>query len=289
MGREIALRSGDWEVCCLPHDGARLHRLRYAGVDLLTPEPPTFGPPATDYGRYETRPVYGYDDCFPTVDPCRRPDGNGDIPDHGDVCWLPWQVTAEPGRLDCVVEGGQNPFRFCRTLCFAGARLTWRFAVDNLGRDSFSFLPVMHGLMPLAAVTGLELPAAETVFDEIAGARAAPTTPDEVADFLLHCPAGQAEMLMLQGVASGRLRLCLRQGLALEFTFPHHLFPTLGIWWNNRGYPDEDGLRRCECAFEPNPGPLSSLAASYNAGAAMSLPPGERLEWEMTWQVIPNP
>ena len=86
----ISAQYGPWEVECLPADGARLHALRFAGRDLLTGPPERFQPPEQDFGEYETRPVYGYDDCFPSVDPSDLPGHPGiRIRDHGELCWLP--------------------------------------------------------------------------------------------------------------------------------------------------------------------------------------------------------
>ena len=78
---EVMLQTGNWHVSCLPKDGGRLKKLSYAGHNLLTGKPMVFRPPSENYGRYETRPVYGYDDCFPTVDVCRDILRNIDYPD----------------------------------------------------------------------------------------------------------------------------------------------------------------------------------------------------------------
>src|SRR5664279_3911135 len=61
---------GNWYVQCLPEDGARISVLRYEGQDLLTAIPSSFKAPDKFHGEYEIRPVYGYDDCFPTVESC---------------------------------------------------------------------------------------------------------------------------------------------------------------------------------------------------------------------------
>ncbi len=45
-----------------PDDGARIGRLSYKGMDLLTTPLEQKQVPAKDYGKFETRPVYGYDD-----------------------------------------------------------------------------------------------------------------------------------------------------------------------------------------------------------------------------------
>ncbi|KKK63741.1 hypothetical protein LCGC14_2991220, partial [marine sediment metagenome] len=117
---------GPWEVECLPDDGARVSVLRFEGLDLLTSRPEAFVP-RPDRGRFETREAYGYDDCFPTVDACRYPvDPPFDIPDHGELLWLPWQVRAESDRLVCSVAGELLPVTFTRTMVFSPCRIEWR-------------------------------------------------------------------------------------------------------------------------------------------------------------------
>ena len=54
----------NWHIQYIPDDGARISVMKYAGLDLLTSGPVAFRPPIRYFGEYETRPVYGYDDCF---------------------------------------------------------------------------------------------------------------------------------------------------------------------------------------------------------------------------------
>lgn len=252
-------RFGPWEVACDLADGARLGRLRCHGVDLLTTAPASFRPPAGDYGRYETRPVYGYDDCFPTVDAC------GPWPDHGELCWLPWTGSV----LDCTAASTLAPLRFQRRLEFHADRLRWHFAVGNAGVMPLPVQHVMHPLLPLDAITTVELPPGPG-YDAAA-----------VAAELRAQTAGTARMLFLQNVSEGVVRLGFRGGLRLTMRFPLDLFPTLGIWWNHRGYPAEPGLPRSECAFEPIPGSDSTLTH----GTTMNVPAGGELSWRIDWEV----
>jgi hypothetical protein len=92
-------------------------------------------------------------------------------------------------------------------------------------------------------------------------------------------------MFLLKEIADGIVRLKFGDGVKLEIRFDHTLFPTLGIWWNNGGYP-ADGQRRTECAFEPIPGTCSDLAKSYRDGVYLSVEPGKPMIWEITWTVV---
>ena len=286
MPRRSQCTFGHWQVECCPADGARLTRLAWAGTDLLTTAPAAFRPPARDYGRYETRPVYGYDDCFPTVDASPYPGCPWAVPDHGELCWREWAVAVEPDQLVCAVRSEHLPLTFTRRLRFAGHRLEWQFSVLNEGPADLPFLHVMHALLPLAAVTGLTLPARGTVYDEIAQGPLA--EPGDVAARLLAVPPGQARMLILHDVQVGQVTVHLRGGLALRMTYPVALFPALGIWWNHAAYPDEEGCRRTECAFEPLGGPYSQLARSHAAGRTQIVPGRGESAWTIGWEVVPS-
>lgn len=280
------MRFGPWDVECLPADGARLGALRFEGQDLLTGRPTTFRPPSSDYGRYETRRVYGYDDCFPTVDGCVYPGSRTfQVPDHGELCWLGWHVAAGDGRLDCRVASELLPVVFRRSMIFDDSSLRWQFEVANAGDERVRFLHVMHALMAPDRIVGLKLPAFAEAYDEMNDTALGAETPEEIAEGLLACGPRTARMLLLRRVAAGRVTLVLRNGLRLQIEFPPDLFGTLGIWWNRAGYPDEDGRRRVECALEPIPGTCSSLAGSVADGACLSVEPKGRLEWTIVWEM----
>jgi len=89
----------------------------------------------------------------------------------------------------------------------------------------------------------------------------------------------EVNCLLDDGARISRLRY--RYGLRLTVTFPPGQFPTVAIWRNNGGYPDKDGCRRTECAFEPAPGQNTRLAD----GTTMQWPARGRLDWQVKWEV----
>ncbi|MDZ7718302.1 MAG: hypothetical protein U5K72_05720 [Balneolaceae bacterium] len=107
-----------WFVEFEPDDGARISRLCYHGFDLLTTGPDHFKPPSKDFGEYETRPVFGYDDCFPSVEACRYPGLEWVVPDHGELCWLEWNAEVQSDKIVFSVESEVLPIIFKRTLHF---------------------------------------------------------------------------------------------------------------------------------------------------------------------------
>lgn len=275
----------NWHIQCLPEDGARISVLRFAGLDLLTAKPALFKSPERFYGEYETRPVYGYDDCFPTVDPCKYPADNFNCRDHGELCWQKWQVILDGNRLICSTVCNKPNISFKRILEFAGNSLTWRFEVVNLSGAIIPFLHVMHALMPLNEIQSMEFPEFEGIVDENKSVAPVLKSSVDLADHLLEIKPGVYEMLLLKNVTGNFIKLVFRNGIKMQIEYSPELFSTLGIWWNNVGYPDEEGLRRSECAFEPIPGSCSNLEDSFKEGIYFKADPGKTLNWEMNWKV----
>ena len=276
----------DWEIESIPDDGGRISALSYKGHELLCRAPAVFRSPVKDYGLYETRPVYGYDDCFPTVEKCKFPGApEFDVPDHGELCWQKWSLKRDGTVLTFKTASRKLPVEFTRRLEFSASTLTWNFEVSNSGSDPIPFLHVMHPLMPLGAVRGFEMPPCASVFDEVNQREISFRNAKAVEKYLINLNPGKFSMLLLRGVKDGRMAVIFKFPIKLEIVFPEKLFPSIGIWWNNSGYPDEDGIRRCECAFESIPGNTSSLECCFKDGKCLSVMPGSMFSWNVKWNV----
>lgn len=286
MAGKVDVTRGDWEIVCRGDDGGRLDRLRYRGTDLLTCRPRHFEPPAgAEAAAYEQRPVYGYDDCFPSYLPCPFPGRDWPIPDHGELCWLSWDLERTDDGLVCRTASEVLPVRFERRLQVAGHALHWYFAAHNDGPNDLPLLHVMNPLMSLQEVENLTLPAYGMRIDELRGRKLPFKEPPELARDLLATDHGTCRRLLLRNVKEGRVTIGFHHGLRLTMHWKKSIFPTLGIWWNNAGYPDQDGLRRAEFALQPVTGPASSLAESCTDGKCLFLGPRRSRQWEVSWTV----
>jgi hypothetical protein len=275
----------DWYLQCIPDDGGRISVLRYSGQDLITTGPPAFKAPGKFLGEYETRPVFGYDDCFPTVDPCSYPGQSGTLRDHGELCWEKWQVRPLGNRLICTVDCPNPDVAFSRILEFSGNTLQWKFEVTSRSVTGLPFLHVMHALMPLKNLQSLDLPLFDRILDESTSAELDLNKPRELNGFLMNTEPGRFRMLLMKNPEQGFVRLGLKERFMIEIGYPVELFPTLGIWWNNLGYPDEEGIRRAEYAFEPIPGSCSDLSRSFADGSYLLAEPGKPVNWEINWVI----
>ncbi len=278
-------RDENWYMLYTPEDGARIDRLQYRDVDLLTTRPESFRPPRQDYGRYETRPVYGYDDCFPSVEESAYPGMDWRVPDHGEICWLKWDAVPHDNGVFFIVKSSRLPLVFKRKMVFTESELQWHFEVVNHGDKTYPFQHVIHPMIPLDDVSAVELPEFSETHDAIRNKKLELKSAPELSRFLLARPRGSANMLFVRGVASNRVYFELRKQLGLTIVFPAEYFSTIGIWWNRDGYPDEEGLRRNECAFEPVPGSNSTLSDAFEENRCLFVEPGQRFRWQISWHL----
>ena len=286
MKKEI-FQFDKWLVEYTTKDGARLNKLTYDNYDLINTKPVSFRPPTTDYGEYETRPVYGYDDCFPSVDVSIFPGKEWYIPDHGELCWLKWDVISKIDSLIFTVRSKELSIIFKREMNFSKNGITWKFEVKNEGDKNIPFQHVMHPLMPLDEVIDFKLPNFKSLYNAMNDQIMVELNNSEaVKNYLLNQKIGSANMLFLQNVNGGEVSWTYKNGLHLKVSFSKEKFPSIGIWWNNSAYPDEEGCRRNECAFEPIPGMNSVLNDNYKNGTCLSVMPGEIFTWQIRWDIF---
>lgn len=279
------INDGPWHIEFRLNDGGRLTRVSHNGYDLLTSEPKEFRPPAADIGQYERRPVYGYDDCFPSVGACDYPDLGIRIPDHGEVCWLPWDVREEFHSVTFLVKSRLLPVAFRRKMSFTESSIVWDFEVLNEGNRQLPFQHVMHPLFKPEEIQRIALPRFESAFDWTNSKALSSADPERLSEGLLRCPERSVAMIFLRKIKNGEVGLTFSNGMRLNMKFPVEYFPTIWIWWDNLGHPNEDGIRRRECSFEPTPGLSSVLSQAYADRNCLMVEPRGRLAWQVRWEV----
>ncbi len=288
MSEVKTFKTGPWEVDYMPNDGARLSRLTFEGHDLLTTAPADFRAPQADYGDYELRPVFGYDDCFPSIRPCEHPQQPGvQVADHGEVCWLDWDITTGENRLDCNVASKVHPgISFRRSVIFADDCITWDIEVTNASDADFAFIHVIHPLMPPTKITSLKLPDFAAAVSEMQGGIELPAKNGaDLASYIMSQPIGSADFMLLKDVKAGLVEIGFEGGFTLALEYDAEMLPVLGIWWNRKGYPAEEGIERSECAFEPIPSYTSSLNEAIK-GKHLWVGAGKSKNWQLNWRIL---
>ena len=228
----------------------------------------------------------GWDEIFPSVDPCRisTPDGVAMVPDHGDLVQMPWRVVSSGAEhVEMEVEGRSLPFLFRRRLVLNERGVHFQYSVENRGDFAFPWLWCAHPLVPLDADLSLE-----------AG-----------ADFQVLYASGAAEGLQGRKVSWGELpsrserwaaklfsvkaaveRVLVRKGngasLSLEWNSSD--IPYLGLWVNNGGWSGCGSEPYFNLGIEPATLPIDNLSAAENPPL---LQPRETRHWNL--DVVLNP
>lgn len=284
-------RRCDWEVESDP-DGGRLTRVCWRGRSLLTgPHLPggTFTPPDPAWGEYETRPVFGYDDCWPSLEVSAWPGRDRRVRDHGELCWLRWALDASPEALQGRVADPDGEWSFRRVLsCDAGA-LRFDFTVRNMGSRPLAMTWAGHALVRPGNVRSLKLPACRSVTREypppssrFAGGAA------DVWSALLALPDNEPAMLVLRHCLESEFRVDF-DGFLWRVEIQGVERPSLGLWYNPGAYPPEPGLQREEFGLEWMLTPECLLEDAAANGNAMMVAPRDELRWAVTWSIEETP
>lgn len=284
----ISWQSGDWRLICDLEDGGRISSARWRGLELLTqPHLPngSFRAPAPDYGLYETRPVFGYDDCWPSVQPSVWTGLGREVRDHGELIWRQWENVDLGETLSCTVGDADQGWIFRREVSASGSDLRFAFTCSNTGSAPMPMHWAGHVLVPPLSVVDLELPefaSARQTFPmpSAIGAR----TGGEVWSYLSGLPAGTSVFVAFDEVRGNELRVSLG-----EYDWRWRVTglerPSLGLWFNRRGYPTPSELARDEFGIEWMTGESPRLEDAVREGSAVVLRPGENVQWGMEWSI----
>lgn len=281
-------QDGNWEVCCDPDDGGRVGSIRWRGRELLT-QPHLIGglfeAPAEDYGEYEIRPVFGYDDCWPCLEVCQWPGMGREVRDHGELVWQKWESRIDGGTLVDRVTDEDGKWRFERRTLNCDGALVFEYACANTGDTPFPMSWAGHVLIPPQPVTSLSLPEfGHARHDDPPDAEEVLRTPGDVWSYLQSRSAGKATFLVIEDLANHELQLQF-DDLVWRWSVEGISSPGIGLWYNRRGYPGSNHLARDEFGIEWMTSPACALTNAPRASDAVVLTPGEERRWRMRWQI----
>ena len=174
--RAITLASDELAVTVLPEKGADLYELidRSRDLDVLFKSPWGLQPPgsAPRQGSHGSPFLHNYEGCwqelFPNADAACTVDGV-ELPFHGEVATLPWQVEEVGGELVCRVECRLVPLTLERRMRVEGSTLTLEETVTNIGEHGQSFVWGHHCVLGSPFLeAGCRLHAPATTIETIA-------------------------------------------------------------------------------------------------------------------------
>lgn len=266
-------------------------------------------PASGDFADHE---LSGWDECFPTIGPCRYPGtaevGGPALSDHGDLWRQPWRdVSAGTDEIALEVDGGPLPYRFARTIRLDGHGLRLDYRVDNLGTEALHCLWSMHPLLRAEPGMRIRLDGHPVLTKEFGfGGRVGDHDgPDGAGGRFTehHWPVVEGvqgasdlsrldfpdppvtDKVVARNLAVGRIELQdPASGQALALSWDAALIPFCGICINMGAWPFGDKPQRW-VALEPSTGGTDRLDDAHRRGEAVIIPARMHSEWSVHIEV----
>ena len=243
----------------LPEHGGKCASLvdLATGRELLEQAPGEQYLPLTYGGDYVAAECSAFDDMFPTIDACHYPDfpwQGALMPDHGEVCGLPWQHERTGAGLHLWVYSLRFGYRLDKWVEPGEGGLVIRYEARNLTPYPLDCLYAAHLMLAAERGAEIELPYAEgaactVVFtddplmggygDKLPWREALAPTPGRDARLAY-------KLFFDAPPPAGWCRYRYADGTAFELTFDRQQLPYLALWAN---YGRFKGLYNV--AFEP--------------------------------------
>ncbi len=271
----IKLKSAALELAFEPEQGGKWRSLRdrRTGREWLWNNPHLPVSPIV-YGDsfIEKHDTGGWDEIFPSVSPC------GDIPDHGDLVQLPWQVdTHTETRLTMSLEGRCYPFRFERTITLSDTEIRCNYQLQNTGDRAFPWLWCAHPLLAFSPELTLELDGTFYVEFAMGAARELEGRKIQVSELPGHENPWAAKLFSLRATVD-EVTARHSDGSGLCFAWDPRQVPYLGLWINNGGWSGCASEPYFNIGIEPSTLPLDNL---NEAKAPSVLNPGDSDAWAL--------
>jgi hypothetical protein len=259
----VTLENEFLRTCILPGRGAKIASLFYkpTGKELLW----------QIQGDYTRKPVYGdtftsedssgYDDMVMTILPGHHtsfPWKDTDLPDHGELWSLPWDVIREGNSLNCSVSGIRLPYHFSRKVSLEGSSLVLEYCAGNPTPYDMDFLWTAHGLINISPGSRISVPnGMDRVLNSVSGNRMGEVkkeygypiiSGDKKEKFDLSTvpeknQTGFQKYYFLKPVPEGWCSFSDKEsGLEIRYEWPLEKVPYLGIWLNEGGWADQYNL-----------------------------------------------
>jgi galactose mutarotase-like enzyme len=308
--RAVALSNDALRLVVVPELGGKIISMvsRRSGREWLWSNPylPLRRPPpgVSDFGHYDTG---GWDEVFPTVNPCQVPDsawGDRMLTDHGELWYRSWQTIAAelvPQRsatLTLAVDHPELPFRFKRALTLAAdvGPLTASYELTNRSGRPLPYIWAAHPLLAIEPGDTIQLPAGtpmsstDSVGLEFAGGTASFAWPTARLasghtldwSYVPGKAAGFAAKLFAQNVSMGFVEIIDKaQQDCIRLLFSPTRIPYIGLWLNYGGWSRASTEPYFNIGVEPTTSPYDDLKAAVQQNAASPLQKGESRRWQL--------
>jgi len=256
------------------------------------------------YGdTFEPPFAFGFDECFPTIEPCAYPceKGNIELPDHGELWSSSWEYKIEQNSIHLYMQGKKLNYDFYRNIRLIKNEVEITYAVTNNEPFPFEYIWSAHPLLNISPgdkvilsndITELKLYWASDSDFELNHLWSKVPWPslydtNEKIDFSVVPDSSKqfAVKLFTGKLQDGQAEFHKPKSNAkLVFNFDTEEIPYLGIWLCYGGWPNQkDG--DITLALEPCSGRPDSLQKACEIGEASKLSPCQTHKWEMRMEI----
>ena len=287
LGSTLTLENDRIRATMLPSFGGRIVSLtdRRTGRQWLVEGEP-HGSSGGD-AIYGAREACGWDECFPTVAPCRHIGWPGVLRDHGELWGRAWQARPEEGSIAAWYESDR--FRFSRSIGLKRNELVACYSVTNLDRVPFAYVWSQHCLLAVNTSDRIRLDGIvnPVVRDGVLKGRMLHRQPFDwpkvpgIGSDLTRIMDSDAELaLKIHAGTEDRPCATVHDGRsAISFSWSGLEVPAVGLWLNYGGW--QEGCPVHHIAIEPTTANSDSLASAEAIGMARVLESGQTHSWRI--------
>jgi galactose mutarotase-like enzyme len=299
----VVITAGECTLTLMPHLGGKIASIRVGSHELLQAPLNPYAP-RTRTMSFDEGDASGWDECLPSVAACtiQTPAGQADIPDHGDLWRIPWQVLSVNHdsatlRANCF----SLPLQLTRTIALdetpTGFKLQLLYSLTNMGAYLVPWAWAAHPLFAADEGDQIVLDIEDLRVEGSAGATLGPSGKRIPWPKIERTGGSISDLSIVQNPDSGigdkifagpfflpsepaSASLERKQiGLRLTVIFDPAITPYLGLWLCYGGWPEGPGPKQVCVALEPTTANEDSLAGA--AQWSKWLDPGETVTWPM--------
>jgi len=152
------LENDHLKVSVIPELGAKIAQItdKHANYEWLWEDPTRPLRERQPGDGYDEHDITGFDECFPNIGISSYPgDPNLILPDHGELWSQAWSFQRTNDSIVTTVKGKVLPYTFVREITLNDQSLTFSYAIENTGQESFKGFWSAHPLFH--AVEGMQI------------------------------------------------------------------------------------------------------------------------------------
>ncbi len=261
-----------------------------------------------DFSKYD---VSGFDDCFPTIDPCvidslKNKYSKYSFPDHGEVWSRPWKYSISDNSVTFTISGEAFKYLLTKQYRLEENRITITYTLKNLSAEALPYIWSAHPLLKISEGARIILPKeVEMLYLNWASDAAIGKHGDIIQwPFILGSESTEDYSIVKDKQHNLALKCYtdeLSDGYAgvylpdkeesIFFSFDAGENPYIGLWLCYGGWPPDDKNKHFTIGIEPSNGRPDSLAEAVKNRECSIINEYSENKWELEislWSGTPS-